>query len=204
MAEYTQWCEELEKALAEPFPPALVQQKKKGGTISFVSWHHYARRLNRLVGPGWSMGEPVMRDVGGKLVTALPITILGTTRVNFGSEEEEGVDFGDAATNSFAQAFKRTCSLFGLGLDMYDKTGAAGREEEQRARAKADEQHAKMMAFLKDVGSRCEDDVALNMEGESFPLKQWVRDNWQALKNSAEKTRRVVTAVEKSTGQTFA
>lgn len=132
MARYAAWGEDLERALAEPFPAALVQQKRKGGSnISFVPWHVYASRLNDLVGPGWSIGELTMREVGGKLVTSLPLTILGTTRVNVGSEDEEKDDFGDACTNSWAQAFKRSCALFGLGLSMYDKAGVVAKLREQ-------------------------------------------------------------------------
>lgn len=124
MAKYTEWCPALEAALAEPFPAAVVKQKSKGGTrIAFVSWHHYVRRLNALVGSGWSMGEPVVREIAGKLVLGVPVTILGVTRVNFGDEDEGKDDYGTASTNAWAQAFKRTCALFGIGLDMYDKDG---------------------------------------------------------------------------------
>jgi hypothetical protein len=204
MAQFKEWCEGLETALYEPFPETVVQHKSKGGSsLSFVAWHHYARRLNRLVGPGWSMGEPIMRDVGGKLVTALPITILGTTRVNFGSEDEEADKFGDAATNSWAQAFKRTCALFGMGLEMYDKTGAAARDEEQRKRAANDEQHARMVAFLREVGARCDEDVLMAIGEAKVPIKEWVRDNWKALKTHHDLATRAVVAVEESTGETF-
>ena len=68
----------------------------------------------------------------------IPLTILGTTRVNYGDEddsewemvvnkktgeeEEKKTMYGSPITNSFAQAFKRSCALFGMGLDMYDKS----------------------------------------------------------------------------------
>lgn len=141
MARFTEWSPELESELARPFPREWEQTKRQGSaTLTFVGWHFYVHRLNELVGPGWSMGEPILREVGGKLIMGTPVTILGVTRVNFGSEEEEhgnaeevddgkgGTkkvvrDYGSAETNSFAQAFKRTCSLFGLGLYMYDKGG---------------------------------------------------------------------------------
>lgn len=122
MAKYTEWSDALELELAEPFPAAVIQQKRKGSTdIDFVAWHFYVKKLNELVGAEWSMGTPIHMDVGGKLVVGLPVTICGTTRINFGSEDEDKDDYGDAATNSWAQAFKRTCALFGMGLDMYDK-----------------------------------------------------------------------------------
>lgn len=136
MAQFDAWRPELEAALAEPFPDAWLQTKRQGGTqITFVGWHLYIHRLNQLVGPGWSMGEPILREVGGKLVMGLPVSIFGVTRVNFRSEEEEHGnadddgkvrDFGSAETNSFAQALKRTLSLFGLRLSLYDKGGKMG------------------------------------------------------------------------------
>lgn len=135
MAKYTEWCPALEAALAEPFPAAVVKQKSKGGTrIAFVPWHHYVRRLNALVGSGWSMGEPVVREIAGKLVLGVPVTILGVTRVNFGDEDEGKDDYGTASTNAWAQAFKRTCALFGVGLDMYDKDGSGDAVVQQAQR----------------------------------------------------------------------
>lgn len=128
MAEYTEWSQDLEDALSRPFPPDCVQQLKKGSaSISFVPWHHYARKLNHLVGPGWSMGEPIVREIAGKLVIGVPVTIFGVTRVNFGDEDEGKDDYGTASTNAWAQSFKRTCALFGMGLDMYDKGRGAAR-----------------------------------------------------------------------------
>lgn len=139
MSYHTAWSPELVAALAAPFPPECFQQKemrsKKTNTttsIPFVAWHHYVRKLTELVGPGWSMGTPILHPIGAgedaKLVIALPITILGVTRVNFGSEDEDKDDFGDAATNAWAQSFKRTCALFGMGLDMYLKSKPAARQ----------------------------------------------------------------------------
>lgn len=135
MAQFTEWCDALEDALSEPFPEDVVQQKRKGGTaISFVAWHHYVRKLNDLVGAGWSIGTPIITEVGGKMVVALPVTILGTTRINFGSEDEDKDDYGDAATNAWAQAVKRTLALFGMGLYMYDKTRPQPRQAVPQAR----------------------------------------------------------------------
>lgn len=153
MAKYTEWCPALEAALSEPFPAAVVKQKSKGGTrIAFVPWHHYVRRLNALVGSGWSMGEPVVREVAGKLVLGVPVTILGVSRVNFGDEDEGKDDYGTASTNAWAQAFKRTCALFGIGLDMYDKDGSGEavvqQAQQEPAREASVEDKARIMALM--------------------------------------------------------
>lgn len=127
MSEYTEWCEDLERALAEPFPADVLQTKSMGGaSITFVSWTHYVERLNRLVGAGgWSIGDVSFWHAGDKLVMAVPVTILGVTKVNVGDEGEDHDAYGTAATNAFAQALKRTLALFGMGLrQLYIEKGA--------------------------------------------------------------------------------
>lgn len=127
---HTAWTPELVDALAEPFARELHQSKGKKGT--FVSVHHYVRRLNDLVGPqGWSMEAPTTYHAGEKLGICVGITILGVTKWNVGDEmedhgepEEDGVvrDYGSSSTNSWAQAFKRCMAYgFGCGLYLYDK-----------------------------------------------------------------------------------
>jgi hypothetical protein len=132
---FTEWCPELEKALAEPFP--REQHTQKGNKGTFVSVHHYVARLNALVGvQGWSMPQPSAFHAGNKLTIALGITILGVTKWNVGDEMEDHgepvvdgetgrekvVDFGSSCTNAYAQAFKR-CMAYGFrcGLYLYDK-----------------------------------------------------------------------------------
>jgi hypothetical protein len=124
MAQFEAWTPELEVALAAPFPPEAHKTKKLGGNeITFVSVWDYVNRLNELVGVnGWGLDVDTF-DAGGKLIAACRLTILGVTKTNLGDEKEEKDDFGTAATNSWAQGFKRACSLFGLGLYLYDKKG---------------------------------------------------------------------------------
>lgn len=148
MATFTAWCDDLEAALAEPFPADVVQVKDEGkrGKYDFVSWHHYARRLNHLVGGGWEAKDPAWGVVGGKLVMGVPVTILGVTRTNFGDEDEEAEVneagnskmFGTPVTNAWAQAFKRSCALFGMGLEFYDKRRRRARSETQQSSAPAE------------------------------------------------------------------
>ncbi len=198
MPRFAEWSPALETALAEPFPREFVQQKKKGGSsIDFVAWHHYARRLNDLVGGGWSVGELTMRDVGGKLLIALPLTILGSTRVNVGTEDEDKDDFGDAATNAWAQAFKRSCALFGLGLGMYDKSGIAQKHRQA-------EVHRAALEWIRQTAERCDDDVEMEVKGgASRPVKDVVRESWTTVERDAGAAMRLVRALEVATGQAF-
>ena len=121
-------------ALAEPFPAAAHETKSMGGaSIRFVSWHHYISRLNE-VAPEWSMGDPIIHTIGDKLVMGLPMTICGVTRINFGDEDSDKDSYGTAGTNAFAQAFKRTAALFGLGLYLYDGGGTPQPTKSQQRR----------------------------------------------------------------------
>lgn len=146
MALYDEWSEALERDLAMPFPPEQIKQKKAGKgesaqMISFVPVWRYVERLNALVGGGWSMGTPIIVHLGDKLLMGLPITIHGVTRINWGDEDDSEYEtkvntqtgeeyesktmYGSPVTNAFAQSFKRTCALFGMGLDMYLTKGGA-------------------------------------------------------------------------------
>lgn len=131
MIFHTEWNPALIEALRRPFPPECHEEKRQGGSkITFVALHHYKRRLNELVGPhGWS-STVRMEPIGGRLVATVALTILGVTKENVGDEvEEPEVNergnikmVGVPATNSYAQAFKRACADFGLGLYLYDET----------------------------------------------------------------------------------
>lgn len=112
------------EALSEPFPAEALEVKTlKGQDIRYVSWPWYVRRLNEVT-PNWSMSEPVLKEVGGKLVVGISLTINGVTRWNYGDEELERDSYGTPVVNGFAQAFKRTAAMFGVGLYLYDSDAA--------------------------------------------------------------------------------
>lgn len=153
MSVYAEWCDELEAALAEPFPMEVRQNKRMGGQeITFVSWTHYVERLNRLVGAGgWEVGEVNFWHAGDKLVMAVPVTILGVTKVNVGDEGEDKDDFGTAATNAYAQALKRTLALFGMGLrDLYIEKGKT-RPPKKQAPAATDASRKKLAGLVEEL-----------------------------------------------------
>jgi hypothetical protein len=130
MTYHTEWGPELVAALAAPFPPEAHKSKRQGGqSITFVDVHRYKDRLNRTVGPhGWSASVR-LEPVGGKLIASVALTVLGVTKENVGDEvevpevNERGNEkiIGSPATNSYAQAFKRAASDFGLGAYLYDE-----------------------------------------------------------------------------------
>jgi hypothetical protein len=193
MAKYTEWNEELETALAEPFPPELHKTKDRFGT--FVSVRHYVERLNELVGVhGWSMDAPVHYRSGNKLGLAVGVTILGVTKWNVGDEmedhgepieythertgevKEKVVDFGSSSTNSWAQAFKRCCAYgFSMGLYLYDKDRTramlnGGRQtQRQRTEPPADDDAKVVPTDCPKCGSRVWDNRAKKASGELSP-----------------------------------
>ena len=128
------WTPKLAEELAEPFPAACHKTKRQGGSeITFVDVHRYKERLNALVGPhGWS-ATLRLEPIGGKLVATVALAILGVAKENVGDEvevpelNERGNEkiIGGPATNSYAQAFKRACSDFGLGAYLYDEAKRA-------------------------------------------------------------------------------
>lgn len=133
MAQYDRWSDDLLDALSSPFPESCIEWvdkgDKNGKLLPSVHWTEYVRRLNDLVGEGWSMGDPILQTIRfsdkegketGRVVVGLPITILGVTRINFGDEDDDKIAYGSGVTTAWAQAVKRTCSLFGLGMYLYD------------------------------------------------------------------------------------
>lgn len=162
---FDEWSPELVAALEEPFAPGDHKDKTQGGTsITFVDVHKYKERLNATVGPhGWSCTVR-LEPIGGKLIATVALTVLGVTKENVGDEVEvpeknaKGNEkiIGGPATNSYAQAFKRSCSDFGLGAYLYDeakrnaaKRGAGGSTRQSgngnRAPEAASEAQTKMI-----------------------------------------------------------
>lgn len=207
---FTEWCPELETELARPFDKSWVKEKRQGGrAISFVHWHLYVHRLNELVGPGWSMGDPILRDVGGKLVMGLPVTILGVTRINFGSEEAEHGeadddgkvrDFGSAETNSFAQALKRTLALFGLGLYLYDKDGLLNRPQPL---TKTQREHVALMEWIGTQAKEAGPEREAKINGAIQGIQAYVKANWPEIKSRYAVARMVADALESELGVKF-
>lgn len=125
-----QWSE-LQKRLAEPFPPEAVmfragsvsRDKKRAQALPYAEPRVYEDRLNEVLGPDWSCrfipwGEK-------RLLCELSIRIedaAGHERVITRTSTGEFDDKDKIAqgTSAEAQAFKRACSKFGLGRYLYD------------------------------------------------------------------------------------
>ena len=93
-------------------PGATTGDKKRALALAYVDLRAYQERLDEVAGiDGWGVEY---RQLGASLICRL--TILGVTKEDVG--EPSGGD--NPATESLAQAFKRTCSAFGMGRYLYN------------------------------------------------------------------------------------
>jgi hypothetical protein len=186
---YSEWSDSLADELARPFPASVVKYKKKGGaSIAFVSWHIYAARLSQIVGPhGWSAAVTHHFEVGGKLALAVTVTILGHSQTQVGTAEEDKDDYGDAATNAWAQAFKRACASFGLGLSMYHPANPLPPPLTPEER-----EHTAMIVYLTANGGNAPPD-----------LQDRIRQEWKQAKSDPVAAATLVGLVEEVGGPKF-
>jgi len=111
---------ELLKALSKPFPSSALQfragattkDKKKAQALVYVDPREYEKRLDELCPGAWHCSFKPWGE--NRIICSL--TIHGVSRSSTG-EENEGFAPGTAAE---AQAFKRSCSKFGLGRYLYE------------------------------------------------------------------------------------
>ena len=116
--------QQIISALSVPFARNLVKfragattkDKKKALALAYVESKHYRKRLQEVLGFNWTM----TLDGWGENKVICALTICGITRSSSGeSSKNKSEDFGIAPTAE-AQAFKRACTAFGLGAELYD------------------------------------------------------------------------------------
>ena len=121
-----QW-QDICSDLAQPIPARLIEQKKQGGArIDFCPWYRTQKILNHYTRGHWEWHCALDSSVPGLLIARGTLTIHAAdasySRMATGNEVTDNDRmYGDPASNAEAQAFKRACARFGLGLHMYDK-----------------------------------------------------------------------------------
>ena len=108
--------------LRKPISPRFIKQRTfKGNRIDFVSWYD----LNRLMDfycPGWEFSLNTSFD-GSKVCVIGSLTIKAYegdfTRSATGNENSDLDTYGDPYSNAEAQAFRRCCARWGLGLHLW-------------------------------------------------------------------------------------
>jgi hypothetical protein len=126
---------DIQAQLEEPFNPIDVEFLPKGAFEkngeTFCSGFPYADvrvyedRLNELAPGEWSTPPPMAIVAGNKLITYVTVIVCGVPHTDVGEAFLTGMVRGErkdeenTGTDSWAQAFKRACSQFGLGRFLY-------------------------------------------------------------------------------------
>ncbi|MEN9871614.1 MAG: hypothetical protein RLZZ171_2606 [Cyanobacteriota bacterium] len=113
---------EIMTDLRKPIAPRFIKTKLiKGKSIEFVSWY----QLNRLMdfyAPGWEWSLNTSFD-GSRVCVVGSLTIKAKegdfSRSATGNENSDLEVYGDPYSNAEAQAFRRACARWGLGLHLW-------------------------------------------------------------------------------------
>lgn len=111
---YFELCQPFPVEDIEVLPGATNQAKDKALAMPYADMRAYQRRLDLVVG---AMNWQVSYRPWGENAVICSLTIQGIVREDVG--EEKATD-PNCRTSAVAQAFKRTCSSFGLGRYLYD------------------------------------------------------------------------------------
>lgn len=68
----------------------------------------------------------------------------------------------------------------------------------------ARQDHDALLEYVRSIGAACEDGAEFRIAGANHNAKQYIRDNWQAMKEQPRVCRIVADALEVATGQKFA
>jgi hypothetical protein len=111
------------RQLREPFPPealswkpgAVAADKGRCQALAFADLRAYMDRLDAVCGLDWSVRYVPWQD---RLICEL--TIGGVTRSSTGEPDAGSAKQEIGGTVCEAQAFKRACTMFGLGRYLYE------------------------------------------------------------------------------------
>ena len=116
--------------LEQPFPQDAIKQRKgfHGGTLDYIEGHTVIKRLNDAFEGSWSF-QVISHEVQGDEVIVLgKLKADGITKTQFGSSrvtrnaEGEIVSLGDDFKAASTDALKKTATLLGVGLHLYDSS----------------------------------------------------------------------------------
>lgn len=112
--------------LAKPIPERHLRTKKQGGaTLTFCPWYRTQKILDHYTRGFWEMEVTSVQTTEERLVVVVRLSIHAAegivAREATGTELLSVTAYGDPSSNAEAQAFKRACARFGLGLHLYEK-----------------------------------------------------------------------------------
>ena len=113
----------LKSELRRPFHPSMItwrpgsvrKDKTKALGLAYADLRAYQNRLDELFGFDWTVSYTPW---GERIICNL--TICGVTRSSTGEPDSQSERSEIAGTATEAQAFKRACSMFGMGRYLYE------------------------------------------------------------------------------------
>ena len=116
---------ETTNILDKPFDNTLIKQKKtkEGDVLSYVEGSQYIRRLNQAFGHTWSFEITDMKVVKDEVIVLGRLTADGITKMQYGTSGDSANEtriLGDRVKAAGTDALRKCCSLFGLGLHLYE------------------------------------------------------------------------------------
>ena len=113
---------EILNDLRTPIPPRFIKQKFiKGNRIDYIRWTDLAKLLD-FYAPGYEWRVSTNSD-GTQVCVEGELTIHSAegsyTSSAVGDEYSEVDNYGSSFTNAEAQAFRRACGKWGLGLELW-------------------------------------------------------------------------------------
>lgn len=116
---------EIKLKLKEPISEKVISTKKQGGTtIRFVNVTDIKDLLDERLGANhWESRVSDFKQIGDFIVMTVSISINAAdgvyTHEGTGHEKANHSGFGDLASNSYAQAFRRAAEGHGLGRELW-------------------------------------------------------------------------------------
>lgn len=113
----------------------LKDNKDKGSFLIYVDTRAVERRMNIVFGPNWESKITSSYLADDRVVTTVDVSVkmgdkvrifsnIGEKHCNFQLSPKESRDRDpNAATSSYAQAFKRACTKLGIGEYIYHMSG---------------------------------------------------------------------------------
>lgn len=115
--------------IEKEFDRSLIKSRKgrSGITLSYVETSEYIKRLNSVFDYNWSFEIVEEKIENGFVIVKGKLTAEGTTKMQFGTSQitvgkdsGEVLAIGDDMKSAGSDALKKCCSLFGIGLHLYN------------------------------------------------------------------------------------
>ncbi len=116
---------ETTNILDKPFDNTLIKTRKSrsGELLSFVEGSQYIRRLNQAFGYNWSFEITEMKVIKDEVIVLAKLTADSITKMQYGTSGDSANEnriLGDRVKAAGTDALRKCCSLFGLGLHLYE------------------------------------------------------------------------------------